>query len=324
MKLTEHQLESFRRDGYLLVENVFDPNLMDEALQAVDRIIYGKSFAEVLAEADQGKFQGEKNAFTGEGNTGRSQFPTSVELLDRLIENEDYLDLFEQLLGDKPVYNNGHLFVRSGPTDKRHPEHPWQGYHIDHDTNTFLPPHEDGLGRFDYINSGVYLHDVDLDGAPMHVIPGSHRQIAGLLLRLIEEGNWSGRNGISDIRPIKEFASPAPTSGPKGAALFYSSYLVHAAVPFQNKRKQRSFWTLSLARADTHAFIKFSNLYHYSDRKFSIPFFTKAKPRTRSVFGWPEPGNAYYTPETLRLLQHWFPGINLTPYREALNSSDGA
>ena len=58
----------------------------------------------------------------------------------------------------------------------------------------------------------------------MHVIPGSHRQAAEILLRM------SG--GILDRRKVPEFAQPVPTSAKTGSVLFYSSYLIHAAIPF--------------------------------------------------------------------------------------------
>lgn len=314
MPLSRQQLDQFHCDGYTIVPDVFGTEAMDAALKEVDLITYEKSFEEVLEDVDRGILQDEKNAFTGEGNAGRSQFPTGVDALDKLLENDEYLDIFEQLLGDKPVYCNAHLFVRSGPTDERHSEHPWQGYHTDHDTNCFLPPCS-VAGPFDYVNSGVYLHDVEMDCAPMQVIPGSHLQLARLIPRLIAEGNWSGRSGINDIRKIPEFNVPVPTVGTKGSASFYSSYLIHAAVPFENKRKQRSFWTMSCGRRDTQGFIKYSNLYHYSERQFSNPFFTQTTPRVRSVFGWPEPGDPYYTGETLGLIEAWFPGIDVSPYR---------
>lgn len=319
MALTQQQLEQYERDGYIIVPDVFDPNLMDAALEEVDRLTYGKSFDDVLADADRGIYQDDQNAFSGEGSPGRIQFPTGVEVLDSLIENEDYLDIFEQIIGEKPVYNNGHLFTRSGPTDKRHSEHLWQGYHVDHDTNCFLPPGRE-QGIYAYVNSGVYLHDVDLECAPMHVVPGSHHQIGELIPRLIAENNWGGRTNIHDIRNVSELAEPVPTNAPKGSASFYSSYLVHAAIPFQNKRKQRSFWTMSLGRASTQAFVKFSNLYHYSEREYSNPFFTNTTPRVRSIFGWPEPGHPYYTEETLKSLEAWFPGMDLSPYRDQLGN----
>jgi ectoine hydroxylase-related dioxygenase (phytanoyl-CoA dioxygenase family) len=104
--------------------------------------------------------------------------------------------------------------MRSGPTDKRHPEHPWQGYHADHGTNTFLPLSK-AIGSFDYVNSVIYLHDVDDDGAPLHVIPGSHRQAADVYLRV--------KGALDDIRKVPEFVEPVPTTAKAGSTLFFIS-----------------------------------------------------------------------------------------------------
>ena len=314
MALTPRQLEQFHRDGYILVPDLFDLRQIQAALAEMETIFYGKSFAEYLADFDQNPAP-VKDGFHGDTGAGRSQFPTGSAALDGLIDNDAYLDVFDQCLGmERASYCNAHLFMRSGPTDKRHAAHPWEGYHLDHDTNCFLPPSGE-VGRYDYVNSGVYLHDVDDDGAPMHVIPGSHRQLAQLLPRLIQEGSFTGRHAIKDIREVPELAKPVPTTAKAGSTLFYSSYLVHAAVPFQNKRKQRAFWTLSMARADNQSWAKLANPWSYPERGFFIPFWTQTSPRVRSLFGWPPPGHPYYTPQTLDLLGTWFPGMDLSAYR---------
>ena len=231
MLLTKNQLDAFHRDGFILVEDLFDPKEMTAALNDMEQIFYGKSYAEYLEELDNvGTADSVEptviNSVGHYGDTeyGRAQFPTGFDALDRLIENEAYLDVFAQCLGTDDVsYCNAHLFMRSGPTDKLHPEHPWQSYYPDHSTNTFLPLSH-AVGSFDYVNSGVYLHDVDGDGAPMHVIPGSHRQAADVILRM-------GMHWLDDIRKVPEFAEPVPTSAKADSALFYSSYLTHAC-PF--------------------------------------------------------------------------------------------
>ena len=196
MPLTQNQLDVFHRDGYILVEDLFGPEEMAAALNGMEEIFYGKSYAEYLAELDRtGKANSIEptvtNAVAHYGDTkyGRAQFPTGFDSLDRLIENEEYLDIFAQCLGTNDMsYCNAHLFLRCGPTDKRHADNLWEGYHIDHYTNCFLPPgYSDD--EFAYVNSGIYLGDVDEDGAPMHVIPGSHQQIAKLFPRLASEGN---------------------------------------------------------------------------------------------------------------------------------------
>ena len=152
-----------------------------------------------------------------------------------------------------------------------------EGYHADHGTNTFLPTSH-AIGSFDYVNSGVYLHDGDDDCAPMHVIPGSHRQAAEVLLKF--------GSGITDRREVPAFAQPVPASAKAGSVLFYSSYLIHAANPFENKRKQRAFWTLSMARGDTSRWTKLANPWSGPEQQFFQPFWEKTTPRVRSLFGW--------------------------------------
>ena len=201
---------------------------MTAALNDMEKIFYEKPYVEYLTELNKiGKASSVEPTVTNtvaryvDTEYGRAQFPTGFDSLDRLIKNETCLDIFAQCLGtDDASYCNAHLFMRSGPTDQPHSEHSWQGYH---GTNTCLPI-SSAVGSFDYVNSGVYLHDGDNDCTPMHVIPGSHRQAAEILLRM------SG--GILDRRKVPEFAQPVPTSAKTGSVLFYSSYLIHAAIPF--------------------------------------------------------------------------------------------
>src|SRR5579884_1252407 len=53
MALTPRQLEQFHRDGYILVPDLFDLRQIQAALAEMERIFYGKSFAEYLADFDQ-------------------------------------------------------------------------------------------------------------------------------------------------------------------------------------------------------------------------------------------------------------------------------
>ena len=322
MPLTPSQLSDFRRDGYIVVADLFSADEVAAALTEMERIFYGRTFDEILADLDRGaKAESAEPVPTAAvphyGNTqhGRAQFPTGAAALDKLIENDEYLDIFEQCLGAEASYCNAHLFMRSGPSDERHAENLWQGYHIDHYTNSFLPPSR-GLGVFDYVNSGVYLNDVEDDGAPMHVIPGSHRQAVELFPRLAAEGNL-GEGSIEDIRKVAEFATPVAATAKAGSASFYSSYLVHAAVPFKDKRKQRAFWTLSMCRADCSRWTRLANPWVGPEREHIKPFWERTSPRVRGLFGWPPPGHPYYDERTMENLAVLFPGLDPTPYAEA-------
>jgi len=315
MKLTPAQLQQYHQNGYIIVPNVFSSGEMDAALAACDRITYGKSFDEWKAA---GASEAVADGITAKANAGRAQFPTGDDALDRLVCNDTYLDIFEQLLGTTQLhYCNAHLFVRAGPSDKRHSPEAWQGYHIDHDTNTFLPPFV-ATGTFDYVNSGVFLHDVLPDGAPMQMLPGSHLDLVRNLDRWVRDGLANPMGGFDDIRKIDEFAPPVDCTATKGSALFYSSYTVHAAIGFKNKSVQRALWTMSIANADTQSWTRYAVPFHYGERDFFIPFWKTCSPRVRSLFGWPPPGHPYYTPQTLAVLAARFPGFDLSGYHSRM------
>ena len=54
MPLTESQLADFRRDGYILVPGLFSPAAVGAALEEMEKIFYGKSFDDHLADLDAG------------------------------------------------------------------------------------------------------------------------------------------------------------------------------------------------------------------------------------------------------------------------------
>ena len=309
MTLTKEQHDGFVRDGFVVVPEVFDRPQMQAALAETEKITYGCSYAEVLVKHDE-----RDEPF--QMASARSQFPCGVPVLDCLLENERYLGMYADCLGDEePSYGNGHLFVRSALSDRPH-----GCYHVDHDTNSFLPPSHE-RGSYEYVNSWIFLHDVEADGAPLQVIPGSHRQWPEILPRLIEQNLFEPRSSFLDVSKVPEFAAPISVTAKAGSALFYSSYLVHSAIAFENARAQRAVWTMSLVRGDNRSWAKFSNVWNYAEREYSAPFFARTTPRVRSLFGWPPPGHSYYTPQTLELLAHWFPGIDLDPYSKAAKTS---
>jgi hypothetical protein len=310
--LTRAQLDQFHEQGFLTVPGVFPAERMDRALEASDRLVYGMDFATWSRRVRDG----EPLPLIGEG-VG-ANFPTGLPELDGLVENETYLDIACDLLGTDDIhYVNGHLFVRSGPIDRRHAQQPWEGFHIDHASGSFLPPWTE-VGRYDYIGSGVLLHDVDEDCAPTVMIPGSHRAVTRILPRLHEEGRFQPHNTFTDIRGIPEFTARASLTGSKGSATFNQTYLVHAAIPFADRRKQRSFWTMSIGRAANATCNRLGNVFSYEQRGAAIPFWKRTTPRVRSLFGWPKPGDPYYTEESLRLLAICYPGMDLSPYAERL------
>ncbi len=322
MHLTTEQLTAWKQDGTLVVPNVFSAEATAPALEAIERNAYdGLTYAEYRAkwdpQPDALKSAYEKNSDMQRlaGPFGKAlHFPTGLEAVDKLLENAAYLGIAQQLLGAEEIrLSYGQIFLREGLTDSRHSEHPWQGYHIDNGTNSALPPHPDWQ-RYGYILSGIILHDIELDGAPMLVCPGSQNQLDTIWAKY---PGRSGGVGIPDLREFKgELAEPIPVTAKAGSVAFRSSYLVHAAQPFENKSKQRAWMGYHFHRADNADWCKTTRPVPGWGSPQYMKFVARTTPAARRVLGWPALGDAYYTPEALARLAQAYPGIDLEPYRK--------
>ena len=212
MKLTDEQLATWERDGNIVVPDIFPPEAFVPALEAVERNGYdGMTYAEYQAKwdanPDELKEAYEKTspmALLAGPFGGALHFPTGLDAVDKLLENEDYIEVACQLLAtDEIRLGYGQIFVRDGLTDTRYSEQPWEGYHIDNATNSPLPPHPDWQ-RYGYLLSCAVLHDIDPDGAPMLLCRGSHRQLDALFGR---HAGRAGGMGFPDLREFKELAN---------------------------------------------------------------------------------------------------------------------
>ena len=181
--LTPKQCESYRRDGYLLVPDLFSKDRLLPALEAAEQNAYGKSFEAFNAELDANPALEETLIRpTGRRSFGgpRAQFhdiPTGVDAIDRIIEHEPFLDALTQLLDTPDMhYHHGFVYVRNGRLDRGTPKDPWAGFHIDW-AKPLLPPHPEWQ-RYGHIQAWVYLTDNDTDCAPVRVLPGAHRKMA--------------------------------------------------------------------------------------------------------------------------------------------------
>jgi len=302
--LSPAERQAFARDGYL-VKPWFSPATVQSARSAAERILYGTTFADYLADPTAKPLGDGMNQQPG---FGRAEFPTGQAALDSLL-TDGLLAAIESLLGQSPVYLNSHIFARAGSTDRRHSEHPWQGYHYDHDTYSMLPPSADPA--FEAVTASIFLTDVTLQTAPLHVVPGTHRT----------EAPRHGNNAIEDLRSIPGLSAPVPAIGPAGSILFYSTYLLHAAVPFIDKRSQRIFYGFTSAGIGHAAWSRFATPYRYGIREHFMPYWDGCGAAQRTYCGWPAPGHPYYTDATLAALAQRYPRMDLSPYRQALSTT---
>ena len=206
-------------------------------------------------------------------------------------------------------YHHGFVYARSGRLDRGTPKEPWQGFHIDW-AKPLLPPHPEWQ-RYGHIQAWVYLTDNDADCAPVRVLPGAHSKMNKLIRDPIGTEHASYR--FDDIRELPFKFEPVTATGKTGTVLFYSSHMPHSAQAFTNPRKQRAVLFYAVGRRDTSTWT-LTEKRDIQERGRLRPFLTKTTARVRSLFGWPNPGDDFYTPETLHLIKNAYPEMDLSPY----------
>ena len=316
--LTPKQCESYRRDGYLLAPDLFSKDRLLPALEVAEQNAYGKCFEAFNAELDADpELEETLTRPTGRRSFGgpRARFhdiPTGVDAIDRIIEYEPFLDALAQLLDTPDMhYHHGFVYVRSGRLDRGTPKEPWAGFHIDW-AKPLLPPHPEWQ-RYGHIQAWVYLTDNDADCAPVRVLPGAHRKMGDLIRDPIGTEHSSYR--FADIRNLPHKFEPVTATGKAGTVLFYSSHTPHSPQPFANPRKQRAVLFFAVGRRDTSTWT-LTEKRDIRERQRLRPFLTKTTARVRSLFGWPKPGDAFYTSEALHLIQNAYPEMDLSPYHK--------
>ena len=118
---------------------------------------------------------------------------------------------------------------------------------------------------------------------------------------------------FDDIRELPFKFEPITATGKTGTVLFYSSHMPHSPQAFTNPRKQRAVLFYAVGRRDTSTWT-LTEKRDIQERGRLRPFLTKTTARVRSLFGWPNPGDDFYTPETLHLIKNAYPEMDLSPY----------
>ncbi len=215
MKLTQDQIDAFRRDGFLRFGRILDEEAVSVLRQEYDR---------VFREAEESE---DKKARVLTANGGDSSEPKAVLQITqmcernlhfrRLLYHSDILDVVEDLIGP-----NIQLF---------------------HDQALFKPPHTGGPVPWHQDNSywhcrpanllscWLTLDDVDIKNGAMQLLPGSHlqpqrhEQTSGVLLESKEI----------------DASTAVVIELPAGGCMFHHCQALHHTAPNLTERQRRAF-----------------------------------------------------------------------------------
>ncbi|MFF2081811.1 phytanoyl-CoA dioxygenase family protein [Kitasatospora sp. NPDC058162] len=221
MILTDQLIESYQRDGFVLVENVI-------AAEDIGRL---RAEAERLFALDHPGRVFEKDGKTVRGIHGCH---TTGELFPRLIRLPSLLASAEQLLASKVYVHQCKINAKralSGDT------WPWHQDYI-------FWEQQDGLREPRVVNVALFLDEADEFNGPLLFVPGSHLQG---VIRTERNGSspdeeapgWASSLsadldyalGPDDVARAVGDRGIRSATGPAGSLLFFDSRIVHASGP---------------------------------------------------------------------------------------------
>ncbi len=176
-----------------------------------------------------------------------------------------------------------------------------QGMHLDYQGNTLVVPRADA--DYEQINAILYLTDVTADMGPTCVV--SREQTKGLPVwpafrtRQLDPGIY---------KQEKKVLVPA------GSLLLFSMSTFHRASQITAETGARVSLHL-IFRSSRHAFAGFYLYSKLGEKPELGKFVQRASVEQRALLGFPRPGNAYWTAETLAGVGLRYPKMDMKPYR---------
>lgn len=215
--LSQSQIDTFRRDGYISIGKVLDDDVLEELRSEYDRL-----FEEARASSKYRNLAADGGAAQRHDDGAEEEMLQIMQMCERslafrrLLYHEAILDIAEDLIGPNiQLFHDQALFK---PAHHGGPIHP-------HQDNAYWRCHPANL-----VSCWLTLDDVDVANGAMHLLPGSQLQPAEH-----ERGDV-----LLDASGMDRSAANAVPL-PAGGALFHHCQTLHFTPPNHTDRQRRAY-----------------------------------------------------------------------------------
>ena len=231
MHLQEDQIKDYEEKGFLLLDNLFSDDLIQEITTKLSSTSWEDKPGTVL-ESD------------GKTLRGIHEDPTKTGLLEKISQHPGIVEPAMQIL-DSPVYI--HQLKINFKASFSGDLWPWHQDYI-------YWKQEDGMPTARAVNIVIFLEEVNEFNGPLCLIPGSHQQgvISSLNQTEPDSGDSEAPAWISSFKSDLKYTTPEETvsklvekfgieapKGQHGSVLFFHPNCVHASAnnisPFPRK-----------------------------------------------------------------------------------------
>jgi Phytanoyl-CoA dioxygenase (PhyH) len=290
MRVPDATLDQVRERGFALMEGFLGPEELANAQDALWR--HFPRPVEYFGDPDAPRHA----PYAASQFAGVEEFPYRSWDLNRLAVHPDLVHAAERYLQTTEL----HLYKvelwgkYAGAVDYDQP------LHRDYGSHSLVVPRPEP--RYQQLTTFVYLSDVTAVDGPTCIVP-------------YEDGKdvpWTPL-----YIPFGEKAAcEVPCVGPAGSLLLYRTDILHRGSDFGAPGRSRFSILADYQVRGTTWGGKMAWPKQSPDRW--AKFIPQCTVRERDLFGFPRPGDPYWTEETLEGVAARYPGIDLSPYRTAM------
>ncbi len=216
--ISEAQVERYRRDGFLVVENVLSPAEVAELRAVTDELVEKARHVRTHTEV----YDLEDSHTPEEPRVRRIKTPHKVHpVFDRVMRHPNILAILQKLVAPAIRFDTSKLNMKAAG----------YGAAVEwHQDWAFYPHTNDDLAAV-----GVFMDDVALENGPLLCIPGTHK--GPIFDHHDDEGYFCG--AMDPQRREVDYAAAVPCLGPAGSISIHHARTVHGSAVNTSSRPRR-------------------------------------------------------------------------------------
>jgi hypothetical protein len=314
----DDEVAAWQRDGWVLVEGLVESGEIDAAAAELHHLFPTAEEFHADPQGQTEKWLGQPPAphdafiwpadgpgFRPEQHRWRSEFPfAGCRALNRLCVHPAIVDFAGRALGssDLRLYQTQTVAKYTGDANYEQPMHTDRNH-------SWLPPRPEP--SWWHMEGFLYLSDVNDGNAPTH---------------LVSVKDSVGRPPtVPLIMPNSDpelYAAERPARGRRGSFLAYRTDVFHRGVDLEEPGGARFLLNVSF-KITGQDWIGFHARHLAANSPDWTEFVEASSPAELALFGFPPPGHPIWDEALLASTAERYPGLDLTPWHEAVSGVDG-
>jgi len=294
--LTPALESAWRDDGWCLLPSALPPDVVSSAQAAVSELF------PTAATMDAG--DDEQTRRWRDWDAAWPEFPFEQRALNDIVMHETVIGIAERLLESDDIRCYIALLTAKYANQS-------SGYnrllHADYPNHTLTVPRR--APGYQQVEMFVYLSDVTLENGATRFVGRTHTAAVP-----VEEHTLNLRD-YADL-----YNDDGAATGPAGTIVCYRPDVYHRSVDITEAGYSRFMMHVSFKPGGMEwggyqawPFKGFQPAWHQWVRR--------ATPRQLALLGFPRPGDPYWTDETIAGVGARYPGLDMTPWRDAAGST---